>query len=291
MPEQRGTLYRASDGLIAGVCGGFAQRWGVDTGVLRFAVVALTVATGGLFALVYIALWLVLPLRDEGSFTVDVSPDSVASYTYGARSERGKHVNKEKTHVDYSHMPPQSPDAAAAAARMRASELQAQGPMHQAEGAVALGLGFGTILAVAGMAFLLSSFSTMLHPIQFWPLILVALGIIRMVVPRLRGYRIESFMMGFTAFCLGIVLLVCTTGMSSMHFTQWISQGWPIVSMLLGCGLLWRATHLNGFALCVLVLIAAFCVAGIVFCSDPGPALSVIADQPFTKGFPTMGVH
>lgn len=291
MPEQRDTFYRTNDGIIAGVCSGFAQRWGVDTGVLRFATVAITLATGGVFALAYIALWLALPLRDDVLFTVDVHPDSVASDTYGAMRGQDSFIKKEKPRVDYAHVPPQSPDAAAAAARAKAAVAQAQAPSHQAEGAVALGLGFGVILVVSGMAFILSSVSPMLRPIQFWPLALIALGIIRMVVPRLQGYRIESFMMGLVVFCAGVVLIVNTTGVGFTHFGRWFAQGWPLVAMAMGTALLWKATHLNGFALCTMVLVVVFCLVGIVFCSDAGPALSVITDQPFSKDFPVMGVH
>lgn len=291
MPDHQQTFYRANDGVIAGVCSSLARYWGIDTGVLRFAFIALTVATVGAFALVYIALWLVLPSHEGVRRTVDVNPDYVASDIYGAReSQEACTRRQEKMRVDYAHVPPQSPDVAAAAAAARARECGRQ-MQPQSAAPVAIGLGLGLLLAVVGMALVVSSFVTAFTPLQLWPLGVVALGIVRMVIPAERGYRLEDFTLGFVLFCLGAVLLASTAGIFFMHFGVWLIQGWPILAMALGCLLLWRGTDLNGFAFCVMALMAAFCVVGVVFCSDPGPAMSMLTGMPFTKDLPVMVVR
>lgn len=59
-------LYRSrSDKMIAGVCGGLAQRFGMDANLVRvlFVLAAIFLQFGWV---VYIALWLILPYEDGG---------------------------------------------------------------------------------------------------------------------------------------------------------------------------------------------------------------------------------
>jgi phage shock protein C len=59
-PPQR--LYRAMwDKKIAGVCSGFAQYLDVDVTLVRLAVVAGTLFSGGLGLIAYIAAWIIMP--------------------------------------------------------------------------------------------------------------------------------------------------------------------------------------------------------------------------------------
>ncbi|MFP5019529.1 PspC domain-containing protein [Pseudonocardia phyllosphaerae] len=65
--SERLTAYRmyrsAGDSMLGGVCGGLGRDLGVDPALLRLAVLALTVLTGGAFALLYLAVWIVAPVR------------------------------------------------------------------------------------------------------------------------------------------------------------------------------------------------------------------------------------
>jgi phage shock protein PspC (stress-responsive transcriptional regulator) len=59
-PPQR--LYRAMwDKKIAGVCSGFAQYLDVEVTLVRLAVVAGTLFSGGIGLLAYIAAWIIMP--------------------------------------------------------------------------------------------------------------------------------------------------------------------------------------------------------------------------------------
>ncbi|WP_308015310.1 PspC domain-containing protein [Pseudonocardia sp. ICBG1293] len=51
-----------TDRMLGGVCGGLAADLGVDAALLRIAVLALTLLTGGAAALVYLAAWLIAPV-------------------------------------------------------------------------------------------------------------------------------------------------------------------------------------------------------------------------------------
>lgn len=53
-------LYRTPDGMIAGVCGGLSEFFGLDTSLIRIATLIL-ILFGGLSLWVYIILWLIVP--------------------------------------------------------------------------------------------------------------------------------------------------------------------------------------------------------------------------------------
>lgn len=52
--------------MLLGVCGGVAQRYGVDAYVVRIAVLLLTL-TGGLGVVLYLVAWAISTPPDEGS--------------------------------------------------------------------------------------------------------------------------------------------------------------------------------------------------------------------------------
>lgn len=53
-------LVRSGDRMIAGVCSGLAEYFGLDTSLVRIATLVLILA-GGLSLWVYIILWLIIP--------------------------------------------------------------------------------------------------------------------------------------------------------------------------------------------------------------------------------------
>ena len=53
-------LYRVRDGIIACVCGGLADFFGLDPSLIRIATLIL-ILFGGLSLWVYIILWLIVP--------------------------------------------------------------------------------------------------------------------------------------------------------------------------------------------------------------------------------------
>ena len=62
------TLVRTRDGrILAGVCSGLAEYFGLDANLIRVIVAVLTVFTGGVGALAYLAAWVVIPEEGEKS--------------------------------------------------------------------------------------------------------------------------------------------------------------------------------------------------------------------------------
>jgi len=53
------------DRMVAGVCGGLAQQFGVPTAVVRLAFVLMTFFAGGVGLLIYLVLWIVMPRDDQ----------------------------------------------------------------------------------------------------------------------------------------------------------------------------------------------------------------------------------
>ena len=53
-------LLRTPDGIIAGVCSGLAEFFGLDVSLIRIATLIL-ILFGGLSIWVYIILWLIVP--------------------------------------------------------------------------------------------------------------------------------------------------------------------------------------------------------------------------------------
>jgi phage shock protein C len=63
------TLYRTHQGnMVAGVCSGLGEYFGVDANLIRVVFLVLTVFTGGIFGvLAYLAAWIVIPEEGEKS--------------------------------------------------------------------------------------------------------------------------------------------------------------------------------------------------------------------------------
>lgn len=66
-PEKR--LFRSrTDRMLAGICGGLGQFFGIDSSIVRLIWVLLTVASGGLGVIIYLLLIFVLP-EEPGELT------------------------------------------------------------------------------------------------------------------------------------------------------------------------------------------------------------------------------
>lgn len=61
-------LYRSKkEQMLGGICGGLAEYIDVDPSIIRLVWVVLIVLSWGLFLLVYIAAWIIIPASPEES--------------------------------------------------------------------------------------------------------------------------------------------------------------------------------------------------------------------------------
>jgi phage shock protein PspC (stress-responsive transcriptional regulator) len=60
------TWYRSRRGkMIAGVCAGLAQQFGVSVTALRLAALVLTLLGFGWGVIIYVVLWVIMPYRED----------------------------------------------------------------------------------------------------------------------------------------------------------------------------------------------------------------------------------
>jgi phage shock protein PspC (stress-responsive transcriptional regulator) len=67
VPETRGRLHRSTGNrMIAGVCGGLAEWLGWDPTLVRILYVVVSIASAAFPGfLIYLVLWLIMPLRRD----------------------------------------------------------------------------------------------------------------------------------------------------------------------------------------------------------------------------------
>ena len=62
------TLYRTHEGrMVAGVCSGLGEYFGVDANLIRVILLVLTIFTAGFGVLIYLGAWIVIPEEGEKS--------------------------------------------------------------------------------------------------------------------------------------------------------------------------------------------------------------------------------
>jgi phage shock protein C len=186
-------LYRSRDDrMISGVAGGLAEIWDADPSLIRIVWALLVVLTGGLGLLVYIIMAIVVP---EGSaddaFTsapapgpapaADPGPGTTPASATGATADPNA-----ATAAFVAATPPVqasaggSPTATSAADRRRAARAARRAALGERGSPV--GLVFGALLIIVGVAFLLREWWPAFDFDFIWPLALVALGVVVLVV-------------------------------------------------------------------------------------------------------------
>lgn len=146
-------LYRSeTDRMIAGVCGGLAKYFGVDTTLVRL-VFLLLLFLGGSGFLLYVILWIIVPRESHLTGT----PQEVVQANAQEMAQTAREFGQS--------MGGSSGDVAQSAAR--------NGPLI-----------FAVLLIVLGVWFLLQN---LLHIdlSQFWPVILIVIGL-ALLIPVMR---------------------------------------------------------------------------------------------------------
>ncbi len=135
-------LYRSvTDKMIGGVCGGLAEYFDVDPVIVRLIFV-LAVIFGGSGILAYLILWIIIPQR----------PYIITPYNSQSKDENSEQKNETKSNFE-SNINPVS---------------------YRKKGTTSLA---GILLIVIGVIFLMDNFIPHFHFKDFWPLILIGLGI------------------------------------------------------------------------------------------------------------------
>jgi phage shock protein PspC (stress-responsive transcriptional regulator) len=209
-------LYRSvDDRVIGGVCGGLADRFDIDPSLIRIAWALVTILSGGVLFLLYIVMWIVVPEQPApgsagwrpapppgpdtmggwqppatgtaaGASAAGASGDTGAG-TYGARAEGDGATATAWTPVGEpgepgapgAAPPPNTtawvpPDEAYASRRAARAARRAERDRNGA-------LVFGGILIVLGLWFLLDQYLPDIDLGQYWPVLLIGLGVVLLV--------------------------------------------------------------------------------------------------------------
>jgi phage shock protein PspC (stress-responsive transcriptional regulator) len=70
----RGWYRSRTNRMVAGVCAGLAEEFGVSVTIWRLAFVLATLTSAGMGLVVYLALWVIMPLQSEGRPGADALP-------------------------------------------------------------------------------------------------------------------------------------------------------------------------------------------------------------------------
>jgi phage shock protein PspC (stress-responsive transcriptional regulator) len=154
-------LYRSRhDSVLGGVAGGVAEYLDVDPSIVRIIWAVLAIVTGGLFLLLYIVMWIVVP---ESPYAAGPPPGGVTSPPASSGD------------------PGAAPAGAPAEPAAYAPAYGGPPPRHRPRGSNGA-LIFGLILIGAGVWFLIEQYLPAFDRRFVWPVTLVLLGLVLLVV-------------------------------------------------------------------------------------------------------------
>lgn len=296
MAKEVKRLYRSDDKLIAGVCSGIAEYCDIDPVIVRILAVLLSVSSFGATIVVYILLWLAMPCRlntgDPISCDAFVRVDRSQREPFRSDSSAGSRPIPPVGHEAWGDYARAAQGEADRAAHYEAvAHKSAQGPSR---GEAKAGMGgttrivvwLGVILLFIGVASLFSMLVEEVRWWQLWPCLVVLVGLVEMVVPSRRVFRVRRFSRGLAIFALGVLLLLMTTHLLSWHTLPLMLQNlWPVLFIALGVDIISRAIESE-----LLTLVAALCIVAMVVCAVTVFAVPGSLGQ-FTLHSPFMDAH
>jgi phage shock protein PspC (stress-responsive transcriptional regulator) len=182
-------LYRSrTDRMLAGVAGGLAEMWDADPSLVRIVWALLIVFTGGIALVVYIVMAIVVPEEpyDEmvypgwppsagtgaGPMTGSAMPLSGDAAPSSAGEVPGPVGAPAPTPTHWVTPGPMDRDARHAAREAR------RAARAERTGGLSAGLIGGAFLVLLGLFFLAREWLPQIDFDWFWPLVLVALGVV-----------------------------------------------------------------------------------------------------------------
>ncbi len=184
-------LYRSrNDSVLGGVAGGVAEYLDVDPSIVRIVWAILAIVTGGIFFILYIVMWIVVPEGHPGPYVP--GPGAQPGWTppggqpvvppAAAPTAQGDATGEGAAPATGAAPPP---PAAAAPAWTPPGAYPYE--RHRRRRSGNGGLIFGIILVALGVWFLLDEYVPNLRSDLLWPIGLVALGLVLLVVSTRRS--------------------------------------------------------------------------------------------------------
>lgn len=162
-------LYRSRDDrMIAGVCGGLAEYFNVDSSLVRLAVLFIFLFQGvGLIA--YIIAWLVMseePVKNEYRMPDDYYIEEKKNEEKADQNQQQSSASEEKMNEEYE------------ARKEKEKEYYQQYQDQNSESSNNRRKLFAVIMILIGSIFLVDIWIPDLYWEKYWPLILIAAGVL-----------------------------------------------------------------------------------------------------------------
>lgn len=212
-------LYRSRrDKMIAGVCGGVAEYFDIDSTLVRIAAVALLLLGFGSVGLVYLVMTIVVP--EEPSYE---TPDS------GTKGG------------DAGQTGPEAGPSAPPQPAMPVAPPPVPGP-DKPRGRSA-GTTVGIVLIAIGLFLLAAQFMPAIAWWNLWPLIIVAAGVVTMFTPGKEGWGAARLFDGLVTVAWGVLFLAITFGVIGWDVFMTLLGLWPVLLIAVGFEILGKALH------------------------------------------------
>jgi phage shock protein C len=170
-------LYRSrTDSVLGGVAGGVAEYLDIDPSIVRIVWAILAIVTGGIFFVLYIVMWIVVPEGHPGPYVP--GPGAQPGWTPPSGPAAVPPAPGDQPAASGEAPPP--PAAAPAWTPPGADPYAGRRHRHGRRGNG--GLIFGIILVALGVWFLIDNYIPDLRSDLFWPIGLVLLGLVLLVV-------------------------------------------------------------------------------------------------------------
>ena len=175
-------LYRSeSDQMLSGVSGGMAEYFDIDPVIVRLLWVTLSIFSGGLLIVVYVAFWLVMPTYSSlyGDAPIDDSPDVRDDESETPDDDEDESPSTDDS--DSGDSPDRPPGATTDPAtvtpvrKSRGRRVSRRVGRRRRGGRSGVVIGAG--LVVGGGVALLNNFLPLYDVWRLWPLILVGIGL------------------------------------------------------------------------------------------------------------------
>jgi phage shock protein C len=279
-------LYRSNEPVFAGVCGGIAEYFELDSTLIRILAVIFTLAGFGLPIIAYLMAMIVIPKRSSDyPDYIDVKPapvqtsaaaaasttataaSSATAGTAGAANAGADHRSAGPTVAAdpsgtatapgraYTTCNPQAYDAVDPSGKTTAPKR----PWYSIRTNVMLGI----LLVGVGLLALLGTLLN-ISILSFWPMIIVVMGFMMLCTPGARGWSLARAGHAILTITVGFVLqlwmLHVVTGNA---FVLTFLNLWPVLLVVLGLSIIGAALKQNVFNLFASLLLAATLLFGI----------------------------
>lgn len=256
-------IYRITPAILGGVCAGIACKLDADVGVIRLLCVVFTLLSAGVVGVLYLLLWVLLPTTTcEHTGEVDVEVHDLDSDTYGRVAHTMFRRETDAAPPSYvvsageiAPRPPlgytgQTPSENVISHIVSTSNDDTGYSFEQPKRSVLrsrTSVRTGFVLLIMLVTFV---FGLMLHslfvkdePLQLWPLVFIALGIARLMLPSAHEFEAGALLVGFVLFGFGVIMLIDALGVTHLDLTGWVLDCWPLMVIGFGLGCLGYAMH------------------------------------------------